>query len=215
MTLPSPSARLQLIRPPLSETIGQLTRKRRKEAPEGWRRLAIPFSMSARPLLFFVLGGPGAGKTLQSRLARDALHAVHHRSAGELLRAFVAGRGDNDGGVHVDAAGPRDWSAAEEGHWKERCKKLLAEGTVVPSDVTVRLLARAMARAESDAARGIIIDGFPRNESNRKAFVEHVRVHAHAHARTSSRRDGYTIRERHEPCRPAHAAVGGRWLRTT
>ena len=162
--------------------------------------------MRARPLLCFVLGGPGAGKTLQSRLVREALLredvAVHHTSAGELLRAFVAARpgGDRaraDGGA---AGAPADWSAAEESDWRRRCGALLAEGAVVPSEVTVRLLARAMARAQSDAARGIIIDGFPRNESNRTAFVELVRAARTRATATPPARRASSLARRHHRC---------------
>ena len=66
------------------------------------------FSNALKPLVVFVLGGPGAGKTVQSKLAVAALRnsdnkscniaaparpsapiRLCHLSAGALLRAFV------------------------------------------------------------------------------------------------------------------------------
>lgn len=50
-------------------------------------------------------------------------------------------------------------------------QKIMKEGKLVPSDVTVRLLQQAMQGINSDK---FLIDGFPRNEENVKAFEDLV-----------------------------------------
>lgn len=50
-------------------------------------------------------------------------------------------------------------------------QNMIQEGKIVPSEVTVRLLQRAMQESENDK---FLIDGFPRNEENRAAFEEVV-----------------------------------------
>lgn len=44
---------------------------------------------------------------------------------------------------------------------------MIKEGKLVPSEVTVKLLQRAMNESGNDK---FLIDGFPRNEENRVAF---------------------------------------------
>lgn len=44
---------------------------------------------------------------------------------------------------------------------------MIAEGKIVPSEVTIKLLERAMLETDNDK---FLIDGFPRNEENRAAF---------------------------------------------
>uniref|UniRef100_A0A0D6R251 adenylate kinase n=1 Tax=Araucaria cunninghamii TaxID=56994 RepID=A0A0D6R251_ARACU len=46
-------------------------------------------------------------------------------------------------------------------------QNMIKEGKIVPSEVTVKLLQRAMREIENDK---FLIDGFPRNEENRAAF---------------------------------------------
>ena len=143
-----------------------------------------------------MLGGPGAGKTVQSAHAAEAMN-LFHVSAGGLLRAFVNEKsantknsdedhcdmytspGDNNNNYNGsgDKVDTLQWN-----RWRDECRELLAKGNVVPSHITVRLLeraARAMRASSSssslsDAYSGMIVDGFPRNESNRAAFVSHV-----------------------------------------
>lgn len=43
----------------------------------------------------------------------------------------------------------------------------MKEGKIVPSEVTIKLLQRAMQEINNDK---FLIDGFPRNEENRAAF---------------------------------------------
>lgn len=46
-------------------------------------------------------------------------------------------------------------------------QNMITEGKIVPSEVTIKLLQRAMLESENDK---FLIDGFPRNEENRAAF---------------------------------------------
>eukprot|EP00658_Telonema_sp_P-2_P078745 TRINITY_DN7450_c0_g1_i1.p1 TRINITY_DN7450_c0_g1~~TRINITY_DN7450_c0_g1_i1.p1 ORF type:complete len:194 (+),score=45.96 TRINITY_DN7450_c0_g1_i1:726-1307(+) len=92
--------------------------------------------MSA-PQVFFILGGPGSGKgTNCERLAKEL--NFRHFSAGDLLRD--EGKKDSELGLKIQG--------------------ILAEGNIVPSEITVALL-KAAIDANSDAV-GFLIDGFPR-----------------------------------------------------
>jgi adenylate kinase family enzyme len=46
-------------------------------------------------------------------------------------------------------------------------KNLMHEGKLVPSDIIVRLLLTAMLQSGNDR---FLVDGFPRNEENRRAY---------------------------------------------
>ena len=46
-------------------------------------------------------------------------------------------------------------------------QKIMKEGKLVPSEITVRLLLGAMEESKSDK---FLIDGFPRSEENRTIF---------------------------------------------
>lgn len=46
-------------------------------------------------------------------------------------------------------------------------QNMIKEGKIVPSEVTIKLLGKAIAENENDK---FLIDGFPRNEENRAAF---------------------------------------------
>lgn len=50
-------------------------------------------------------------------------------------------------------------------------QNMIKEGKIVPSEVTVKLLQRAMQESGNNK---FLIDGFPRNEENRAAFEEVV-----------------------------------------
>ncbi|KAM7471985.1 hypothetical protein LguiA_010168 [Lonicera macranthoides] len=92
----------------------------------------------------FVLGGPGSGKGTQC--ANIVKHLGYtHLSAGDLLRAEKN-------------------SGSENGNMIENMMK---DGKIVPSEVTIKLLQRAMQEINNDK---FLIDGFPRNEENRAAF---------------------------------------------
>lgn len=58
-------------------------------------------------------------------------------------------------------------------YYSSMIQKIMKEGKLVPSDVTVRLLQQAMRGMDSDK---FLIDGFPRNEENVKTFENLVRL---------------------------------------
>ncbi|XP_027196491.2 cytidine/uridine monophosphate kinase Dak1 [Dermatophagoides pteronyssinus] len=110
-----------------------------------------------RPNVIFVLGGPGAGKGTQCSLISKKFGHVH-LSAGDLLRK-------------------------EQNTFGSKYGELIAEhiknGTIVPVEITCKLLMNAMlenmiALAEqaneneqkSIAVGNFLIDGFPRNQDN-------------------------------------------------
>ncbi|KAF4395269.1 hypothetical protein F8388_001656 [Cannabis sativa] len=96
------------------------------------------------PTVVFVLGGPGSGKGTQC--ANIVEHFGYtHLSAGDLLRAEIKSGSEN--GTMI--------------------QEMIREGKIVPSEVTIKLLQKAMQDSGNDK---FLIDGFPRNEENRAAF---------------------------------------------
>lgn len=94
--------------------------------------------------VIFVLGGPGSGKGTQC--ANIVQHFGYtHLSAGDLLRAEIKSGSENGAMI----------------------QNIIKEGKIVPSEVTVNLLQRAMLESGNNK---FLIDGFPRNEENRLAF---------------------------------------------
>lgn len=53
-------------------------------------------------------------------------------------------------------------------------QNMIKDGKIVPSEVTVKLLQRAMLESSNDK---FLIDGFPRNEENRAAFESVVSLY--------------------------------------
>ena len=99
---------------------------------------------SHKPLVAFVLGGPGAGKgTVCAKIVAE--FGFVHLSAGDLLRAE-----QNSGSKHG-----------------EMIKTMITEGKIVPSEVTVGLLEKAM---DSSTTKKFLIDGFPRNHENNASW---------------------------------------------
>ncbi|KAK7339251.1 hypothetical protein VNO77_19907 [Canavalia gladiata] len=97
-----------------------------------------------KPAVVFVLGGPGSGKGTQCANIVQQF-GYTHLSAGDLLRAEKESGSEN--GTMID--------------------NMIKEGQIVPSEVTIKLLQRAMQESGNDK---FLIDGFPRNEENRAAF---------------------------------------------
>lgn len=88
----------------------------------------------------FIIGPPGAGKgTMSERLVRD--FGLVHLSAGDLLRAERA-------------------SGSTEG---ELINSFIAQGNLVPVEITIKLLYNAMVNS---GAKSFLVDGFPRNQDN-------------------------------------------------
>lgn len=93
------------------------------------------------------LGPPGAGKGTQAReLARE--WGVPHLATGDMLREAAA-------------AGNRLGLEA---------KRHMDQGALVPDDVVVGLMRERLARP--DAARGFIVDGFPRTIAQAEALAQ-------------------------------------------
>ncbi|KAF8226204.1 UMP-CMP kinase [Tricholoma matsutake] len=100
-------------------------------------------------IVIFVLGGPGAGKGTQcARLVNE--FGFSHLSAGDLLRAEQHRQG------------------SEYGDLIQTC---IRQGTIVPMEVTIKLLENAMNSAMNEGKSGdgwengrgrFLIDGFPR-----------------------------------------------------
>ncbi|KAL3497691.1 hypothetical protein ACH5RR_040423 [Cinchona calisaya] len=98
----------------------------------------------------FVMGGPGSGKGTQcAKIVQQ--FGYTHLSAGELLRKEINSGSEN--GTMI--------------------QNMMNEGKLVPSDLTVRLILKAMQESDNDK---FLIDGFPRNEENLKAFENHIKI---------------------------------------
>ncbi|KAF8738605.1 hypothetical protein AX14_010902 [Amanita brunnescens Koide BX004] len=116
---------------------------------------------SKRVTVVFVLGGPGSGKGTQSaHLVKD--FGFCHLSAGDLLRAEQNREGSQYGDL---------------------IRKCIREGTIVPMEVTIRLLKNAMdtvlredreGDGWSDGRGRFLIDGFPRKMDQALGFEEQV-----------------------------------------
>ncbi|XP_021634659.1 UMP-CMP kinase 3 isoform X2 [Manihot esculenta] len=101
-------------------------------------------------VVVFVLGGPGSGKGTQCPKIVEHF-GFTNICAGELLQAEVE-------------------SGSENG---EMILKFREEGKIVPSEITMKLLQQAMQQSEK---KKFLIDGFPRNEENRTAFENTMKI---------------------------------------
>jgi adenylate kinase len=96
-------------------------------------------------MVLVLLGVPGAGKGTQARLLTERLH-IPHISTGDLFRAAV-----RDGSpVGLEA------------------RRYMERGQLVPDEITIAMLLDRMGQA--DAARGAILDGFPRTRGQAEAL---------------------------------------------
>jgi adenylate kinase len=92
-----------------------------------------------------VLGPQGSGKGTQAtRIAAE--HGIPHVSTGEMFRAAIA----------------------EGSELGRRVEPILASGELVPDDLTVALIRERL--SAPDAARGFVLDGFPRNLAQAEAL---------------------------------------------
>ena len=129
-----------------------------------------PFN-EVKPLVSFVLGGPGSGKGTQCKMICDEF-GFKHLSAGDLLRAERNTPGSKFG---------------------EMIERNIREGTIVPVEVTCGLLEKAMIEhcnllastnsttrdngdrpSEKNLRGKFLIDGFPRNEDNLQGWTKQL-----------------------------------------
>ena len=109
-------------------------------------KLLSPVAPPPKPGVVFVLGGPGAGKGTQSELIVEKC-GYTHLSAGDLLRAERK-------------------SGSAQG---QMIDEYIAEGKIVPVEVTVKLLINAI---KASGGQRFLIDGFPRNTNNLSGWQE-------------------------------------------
>lgn len=104
---------------------------------------------SENPKVLFVLGGPGAGKGTQCALIVENYKHWSHISAGDCLREERMDPNSKDG---------------------ELINSIIKEGKIVPSEITVSLVKKAMDAQRKDGKTCFLIDGFPRNLGNCNAW---------------------------------------------
>ncbi len=92
-----------------------------------------------------LLGGPGAGKGTQAELLSQRI-GLPHVATGDLFRA--AARDGSPVGLEA--------------------RRYMERGQLVPDDITIRMLQTRL--AHPDAARGVILDGFPRNRAQAESL---------------------------------------------
>lgn len=107
-------------------------------------------SRTRTPTINFVLGGPGVGKGTQcTRIAET--YGFTHLSVGDLLRNEIS-------------------STSEYG---DMILETITKGKIVSSEVTVKLLKKAIETSEADR---FLVDGFPRTEENRVAYEQIIGI---------------------------------------
>lgn len=116
--------------------------------PAAAKPAAAP-AVAALPKVLFVLGGPGAGKGTQCAKIIENYSSWSHISAGDCLRAERQDPNSKDG---------------------ELINSIIKEGKIVPSEITVSLLEKAMTAQKADGKTSFLIDGFPRSLGNVNAW---------------------------------------------
>jgi len=115
--------------------------------------VGITLPEEAVEMRLIILGPPGAGKGTQAtRIA--ARYAIAHVATGDMLRVEVAA-GSSVG---------------------EEARAVMQAGGLVCDDILIRMLAARLDRA--DAARGFILDGFPRTLVQALAFDNLLKTRA-------------------------------------
>ncbi|KAF9669128.1 hypothetical protein SADUNF_Sadunf14G0075800 [Salix dunnii] len=108
-----------------------------------------------------VSGGPGSGKGTQCPKIVEHF-GFTHLCAGDLLQAEIESESENGLALSIFNF-----------YHITMIQNFKKEGKIVPSEITVKLLQQAMQQSDS---KRFIIDGFPRNEENRAAFENIVKI---------------------------------------
>ncbi|XP_075239298.1 UMP-CMP kinase-like [Convolutriloba macropyga] len=121
-------------------------------------------TMSDGPLnVLFVLGKPGSGKGTQCDRIISEFSRCRHLSAGDLLREK---RKEND-------------------ETSELIENYIKEGKIVPVQITISLLQKAMEKQQSAVNSSerllFLIDGFPRNKDNYDGWNKQMEKVAKVH----------------------------------
>jgi adenylate kinase len=101
--------------------------------------------MSSKALYLVLLGGPGAGKGTQAERLAETL-GIPQVSTGDLFRENL--KSETELGLLA--------------------KGYMERGELVPDEVTVGMVRERLSR--SDAAKGVILDGFPRTTAQAEAL---------------------------------------------
>ncbi|VEU23195.1 DEKNAAC104323 [Brettanomyces naardenensis] len=102
--------------------------------------------------VIYVLGGPGAGKGTQCAKLVDNYKFIH-LSAGDLLRAEQKEPGSQYG---------------------ELIASYIKEGKIVPQEITVALLRKAIVRNYNEGKTRFLVDGFPRKMDQALSFEDQI-----------------------------------------
>ena len=108
-----------------------------------------------KPCYICIIGGPGSGKTTQSRYIHE-LFDFAHLSTGQILRQTIANQ--------------------KIQNW-ENVQKRMNEGKLVDSDIVLKLLSDEI---DKQKEKHIILDGFPINEENFEAWEKNIKEKLHA-----------------------------------
>ena len=108
-----------------------------------------------KPCYICVIGGPGSGKTTQSRYIYE-LFDFAHLSSGQILRQYIANKKLANG---------------------ESILQMMNEGKLVESDIVLKLLLDEMNKQKE---AHIVFDGFPINQQNFEAWnkITHEKLNA-------------------------------------
>ena len=103
-----------------------------------------------KPCYICIIGGPGSGKTTQSRFIYE-LFDFHHISTGQILRQAV--------------------NTQKLSNW-ENIQQRMTEGKSIDSDIVLKLLSDEIDRQKE---KHIVMDGFPINEENFEAWNMNIK----------------------------------------
>ncbi len=106
--------------------------------------------LDSKPIVFIMLGPPGAGKGTQAAMLHEKLQ-IPHISTGDLLRDQIR----------------RETSLGKQ------AKLFMDKGHLVPDQLILNMLFERVAQA--DCVKGYILDGFPRTLPQAKSLQDHLR----------------------------------------